>query len=221
MITTLIAIGGFVVGLGVGLAWWFRTRIQAATEAKALKEQIAHLEQERDAAEEKVHWSERVEQRMREAFYSLASAALKSNAGELTRQVKKDVQGLVEPLQEKLRVLDEDVRALEQARNGEDTTLRELVGELRETHGKLRETITASAATVRPDAPGESASRLTPASSAWLAPAPQPAAADGNQSVLRQSDRAPWEDSSNDAEPDLGSRFKKRPRFRQLFWKRD
>src|ERR1051325_3765722 len=218
MNTILIAIAGLIVGVGAGLAFWFRTKIQAAAEAKALKEQIAHLEQERDAAEEKVHWCERVEQRMREAFYSVASAALNANAADLAGQVKKDVQGVVEPLQEKLRVLDEDVRALETARNGEDTTLRELVAQLRETHGKLQDAIAASAPIIRPDAARETPLRRTPPLTSPPTQARQPAIVDQTQAVLTSPDHAPSDDSIDDREPDFGSHFKKRPRFRQIFW---
>ena len=57
-------------------------------ENEQLKVQIARLEEERKASEEKLQWVEGAQEKLREAFGALASQALQSNADQFLKQAR-------------------------------------------------------------------------------------------------------------------------------------
>jgi DNA recombination protein RmuC len=139
MMTTLACVVAFLAGLIAGLAVWHRARSRAAAESALLKEKVVALEKEREAVGEKLDWVRKAEENMRDAFKALASDSLKSNSETLTSQVKKDFQGVVDPLKESLTALDGHVRALEKNREGAYKEMVQRLLELRDTHAKLQQ----------------------------------------------------------------------------------
>jgi DNA recombination protein RmuC len=139
MTTTLACLVTFMIGLVIGLAAWHRARSRSAAESSLLKEKLVGLEKEREAVTEKLGWVQKAEENMRDAFKALASDSLKSNSEMLTAQVKKDFQGVVDPLKESLTSLDGHVRALEKSREGAYKEMVQRLSELRDTHTKLQQ----------------------------------------------------------------------------------
>jgi len=139
MMTTLACVVAFLVGLLVGLAVWHRSRSRLASESASLKEKVVSLEKEREGVAEKLDWIRKAEENMRDAFKALASDSLKSNSETLTAQVKKDFQGVVDPLKESLTSLDGHVRELEKNREGAYKEMVQRLSELRDTHAKLQQ----------------------------------------------------------------------------------
>jgi DNA recombination protein RmuC len=139
MTTMLACLVAFLVGLIVGLAVWHRSRSRLASESASLKEKVVALEKEREAVAEKLDWIRKAEENMRDAFKALASDSLKSNSEMLTAQVKKDFQGVVDPLKESLTSLDGHVRELEKNREGAYKEMVQRLSELRDTHAKLQQ----------------------------------------------------------------------------------
>ena len=95
---TLYIILGFLVGLLIGFAAWYRSKLASQREKEELRVSLAALEKEREADIEKLKWTEQVETKMREAFTALASEALQTNAEALTQQTKGNLKSLVDPL---------------------------------------------------------------------------------------------------------------------------
>jgi DNA recombination protein RmuC len=139
MMTVLACVVAFLVGLIAGLALWHRARSRAAAESASLREKVVSLEKEREAVAEKLDWIRKAEENMRDAFKALASDSLKSNSEMLTAQVKKDFQGVVDPLKESLTSLDGHVRELEKNREGAYKDMVQRLSELRDTHAKLQQ----------------------------------------------------------------------------------
>jgi DNA recombination protein RmuC len=101
-----------------------------------LNRENAGLKEELRADEEKLRWLELAEQKLRDAFSALAGEVLKGNAEEFLKQSraeltvflqslqgnltthKVELKGVVEPLEKILKQLDEEVRLLEQRREG-------------------------------------------------------------------------------------------------------
>jgi DNA recombination protein RmuC len=109
-------------------------------ELSGLRLRMASLEGEREGDAEKLEWVRRAEENMRDAFKALAGDALKSNSETLTAQVKRDFQGVVDPLKESLTSLDGQVRDLEKNREGAYKSLEQQLSQLRDTHAKLQQT---------------------------------------------------------------------------------
>lgn len=102
----------------------------------SLAQENAALKKEQEAGEEKRRWLEGAEQRFREIFQSLAREVLQGNAEEFLKRSrdqleallkefqgnlsthKVEFKGLIEPLEKTLKQLDDEVRALEQKREG-------------------------------------------------------------------------------------------------------
>ena len=137
----------FLLGLLVGLAVWIRARSSFVREdharhreheqvASALREEVAALRQAREADAEKLGWSEKAEERLREAFTALAGETLRKNADSYSSRAKEDIQGVLTPFQEKLVSLDGHVRELEKARAGADESLNSQIRDLKEA-GRL------------------------------------------------------------------------------------
>jgi DNA recombination protein RmuC len=139
MLSVVIGLAAFLVGLFVGLVVWHRAKSNADAERSDLKLQVNTLTAERKSDQEKLKWVETAQESMRDAFNALAGEALKSNAEALTAEAKKDIASVVDPLKDNLTSLDTHVRALEQARTGAYKSIEQQLSQLRETHSKLQE----------------------------------------------------------------------------------
>ena len=147
------------------VGWWprrgrrprsSRCARHAAVSAR-LQATIATLEQARAGDAEKLAWSAQAEQRLREAFESLAAKALHSNTESFVRQTREQLDGavkqikgdwstqkeqfanLVQPVEKSLKTLDEQVRQLEQKREGAYRSLEQHIGDLQKAQRELRD----------------------------------------------------------------------------------
>lgn len=159
----LYAIVNLLIGVAIGasiaaLITWLITRIKFAQESESLKIHIAELQKERTADTEKLRWIENAEANMREAFESLASRSLQTNANDFIGRAqaqlasvldqargdwgtqKAEIQGLVDPLQQNLNNIDGYVRELEQKREGAYQGLTEQLRQLAQAQSELRNT---------------------------------------------------------------------------------
>ncbi len=148
-----------IVGAALGLlVGYLLARARLSRNENELRVKLAELSQARAADADKLQWSERREQQLREAFQALASEALQSNADELVKRSreqlssllsqargdwathKEQLKGLVEPLEKTLHSLDEKVRELEQRREGAYKGLEEHLRHLSEAQRQLQST---------------------------------------------------------------------------------
>jgi len=148
---------GLLLGLVVG---YLLARARLSRNESELRVKLAELSQARAADAEKLQWSERREQQLREAFQALAGEALQTNADDLVKRTreqlssllsqargdwathKQELKGLVEPLEKTLHSLDEKVRELEQRREGAYKGLEEHLRHLAEAQRQLQSTTT-------------------------------------------------------------------------------
>ncbi len=107
-----------------------------------MSEDLAGLRQAREADAEKLEWSEKAEERLRETFTALAGESLRKNADSYSIRAKEDLKGVLTPFQEKLVTLDGYVRELEQKREGAYESLNTHIKDLKETHRQLHESTT-------------------------------------------------------------------------------
>ena len=134
MLYLLIAfvIGGVVGGVIMGL--WRRANSQGGDEA--LRIELAKLQSEKEAQADKEVWVKNAEEKLREAFDSLAGKSLRHNAEAFLKQAqtqmtgvlnevrgdwktqKSEMQNLMTPVRENLDKLDGHVRLLEEKREG-------------------------------------------------------------------------------------------------------
>ncbi len=142
VILALSAALAFLLGVLVGLAVWLRARSAHEQEIRSLSEDLAGLRQAREADAEKLAWSEKAEERLREAFTALAGESLRKNAESYSSRAKEDLKGVLSPFQEKLVTLDGYVRELEQKREGAYESLHTHIKDLKETHRQLHESTT-------------------------------------------------------------------------------
>ena len=123
IIATLI---GIIIGLAIG---WLLARQRSVGT-------VARLETKLQGEREKGDWHDESDQRLRETFEALASKALKSNSETFVRQTrdqldsilkqmkgdwslhKEQITNLVQPVEKSLKSLDEQVRQIEQKREG-------------------------------------------------------------------------------------------------------
>lgn len=155
MTVALASVVAFVLGLFIGLFLWMRSKSRSAEELGAERLRVAGLEKEREGDAEKLEWIRKAEENMRDAFKALAGDVLKSNSETLTAQVKKDFQGVVDPLKESLTSMDTHVRELEKNREGAYKSLEQQLAQLRDTHTKLQQsTITLAEALRSPTVRG-------------------------------------------------------------------
>ena len=136
------ALAAFLIGLLIGLLMWVRARNVAQNERERLRIQLAELQKEKEAEEQKLQWTEQAKLQMRDAFTALASDALRANSEELNRRAKIDLKNVVDPLKVNLASMDGYVRELEKARKGAYDALQQQLTHLGETHSKLQETTT-------------------------------------------------------------------------------
>jgi len=142
VILALSAALAFLLGVLVGLAVWLRARSAHEQEIRSLSEDLAGLRQAREADAEKLAWSEKAEERLREAFTALAGESLRKNAESYSSRAKEDLKGVLSPFQEKLVTLDGYVRELEQKREGAYESIHTHIKDLKETHRQLHESTT-------------------------------------------------------------------------------
>lgn len=153
VILALSIVLAFLLGVLTGLAVWLRARsaherndrsLRAAheMEVRSLAENLAGMRQAREADAEKLEWSEKAEERLREAFTALAGETLRKNAESYSSRAKEDLKGVLSPFQEKLVTLDGYVRELEQKREGAYESLQTHIKDLKETHRQLHESTT-------------------------------------------------------------------------------
>ncbi len=127
----------FVIGGVVGgaiMKLWYKANSQGGDEA--LRIELAKLQNENQALTDRLEWTEKAEEKLREAFDSLASNSLRHNADAFLKQAqmqmtgvlnevrgdwntqKSEMQNLMMPVQENLDKLDGHVRSLEEKREG-------------------------------------------------------------------------------------------------------
>ncbi len=156
MLYLLIAfvIGGVVGGVIMGL--WRRANSQGGDEA--LRIELAKLQSEKEAQADKEEWIKNAEEKLREAFDSLAGKSLRHNADAFLKQAhtqmtnvlnevrgdwktqKSEMQNLMTPVRENLDKLDGHVRLLEEKREGAYQALGQQLKELVDVQHKLQTT---------------------------------------------------------------------------------
>ena len=156
MLSLLIAfvIGGVVGGVIIGM--WRRANSQGGDEA--LRIELAKLQSEKEAQADKEEWIKNAEEKLREAFDSLAGKSLRHNADAFLKQAhtqmtnvlnevrgdwktqKSEMQNLMTPVRENLDKLDGHVRSLEEKREGAYRALDQQLKELADAQYKLQTT---------------------------------------------------------------------------------
>jgi len=148
---------GFVIG---ALVAWLWSRMRSQEQQAALRISKAQLEKELCAERDKAASLDALQERMKETFTSLAHQALTSNSEQLLahsrdqlaallQQVRGDwgthkeqLKGLVDPLSKALVTMDQQVRAMEQKREGAYQTLGEQLRSLGDAQTELRQSAT-------------------------------------------------------------------------------
>ena len=156
MLYLLIAfvIGGVVGGVIMGL--WRRANSQGGDEA--LRIELAKLQSEKEAQADKEEWIKNAEEKLREAFDSLAGKSLRHNADAFLKQAqtqmtnvlnevrgdwktqKSEMQNLMTPVRENLDKLDGHVQLLEEKREGAYQALGQQLKELVDVQQELQTT---------------------------------------------------------------------------------
>ena len=156
MLYLLIAfvIGGVVGGAIMEL--WRRANSQGGDEA--LRIELAKLQSEKEAQADKEEWIKNAEEKLREAFDSLAGKSLRHNADAFLKQAqtqmtgvlnevrgdwktqKSEMQNLMTPVRENLDKLDGHVRSLEEKREGAYRALDQQLKELVDAQQELQTT---------------------------------------------------------------------------------
>jgi len=145
---------GLVIG---SLLSWLILRIRTQEKTATLRVAAAKLEEELRAEREKAASLDVLQERMKETFDALAHKALTSNSDQLLtrsrdqlesllKQVRGDwgtqkeqLKGLVDPLSKALVTMDQQVRAMEQKREGAYQTLGEQLRGLGDAQTQLRQ----------------------------------------------------------------------------------
>ena len=146
------------VGLVIGsLLSWLILRTRAQEKTSSLRIEKAQLEKELLGEREKAASLDVLQERMKETFDALAHKALTSNSDQLLtrsrdqlesllKQVRGDwgthkeqLKGLVDPLSKALVTMDQQVRAMEQKREGAYQTLGEQLRHLGDAQTQLRQ----------------------------------------------------------------------------------
>ncbi len=125
---------------------------------EALRIELAKLQSEKDAQADKEEWIKKAEEKLREAFDSLAGKSLRHNADAFLKQAqtqmtgvlnevrgdwktqKSEMQNLMTPVRENLDKLDGHVRLLEEKREGAYRALDQQLKELMDMQHKLQTT---------------------------------------------------------------------------------
>jgi DNA recombination protein RmuC len=109
-------------------------------ENENLKIANATILQKIESEQEKTSWVATAEDKLREAFTALASAALQNNSGQFIDQSKREVKSIVEPLNKDLEKLESQVQQLEQKREGAYSGLLSEIGNLKQGYSALNST---------------------------------------------------------------------------------
>ena len=147
------------VGIALGLLVGFLlASMRAGRSNQELRLRLAQLEGENRAHDEKLEWSEKAQQQLRESFQALANEALASNSGQFLDRVreqlaslltqvrgdwgthKQELRNLVEPLEKTLEAMDKQVRSMEEKREGAYQSLEKHIDSLGQAQSKLRDT---------------------------------------------------------------------------------
>ena len=125
---------------------------------EALRIELAKLQSEKEAQTDKEAWIEKAEEKLREAFDSLAGKSLRHNADTFLKQAqtqmtgvlnevrgdwktqKSEMQNLMTPVRENLDKLNGHVRSLEEKREGAYRALDQQLKELADAQHKLQTT---------------------------------------------------------------------------------
>ena len=125
---------------------------------EALRIELAKLQSEKEAQADKEEWIQKAEEKLREAFDSLAGKSLRHNADAFLKQAqrqmtgvlnevrgdwktqKSEMQNLMTPVRENLDKLDGHVRSLEEKREGAYRALGQQLKELMDMQHKLQTT---------------------------------------------------------------------------------
>jgi len=129
-------VAGFALG---GLATALALQTRNRSKAESYRIEIARLETERKAESEKVEWSQVAREELQKTFSTLAGEALATNKGRFLSESQMELKGLVDPLTQSLKQMDEHVRALEQRREGAYKGLGEQLRALNEAQSQLRD----------------------------------------------------------------------------------
>lgn len=111
-------------------------------ENQRLKIENATLLQRMEAEQGKTNWLDSAEVKLRDAFNALAADALKGNSTLFIQQSSDQVKGIIEPLNRDLEKLVDQVRLLEQKREGAYSGLLTQVSSLKDAHESLNRTTT-------------------------------------------------------------------------------
>jgi len=153
----VLLVVGLLVGLVIG---WLLARQRAGSEASRLGAQAARLSAALDAERSSAHTREqlqaRSDERLREAFGSLAGDALRRNNeafvalaesrlsaaksvadGDLAQR-QQAIEGIVGPLRESLDRVQHQLNSVERERAGSYSALLEQIGTMRQTSEQLR-----------------------------------------------------------------------------------
>lgn len=121
--------------------------LAARAKKEELEVELAERRKEQESQEEKIAWTEKREQKLREAFQALAAESLRENASAFMQRAREQLDGLlkqvrgdwgthkaemeklVAPLEKTLGQLDKQVRELEQKREGAYESLKQVVGQ--------------------------------------------------------------------------------------------
>jgi len=152
-----IILTAILTGCAGLLIGWLAATLRAEKARSQLQEQLVALQKEGESAREKLSWAETAERQLREAFQALAAKTLQANAETFLSQAQgqfdsilKQFRGdwstqheqfsnLVLPVEKNLKALDEQVRQLEQRREGAYKSLEQHLGELKTAHRELRD----------------------------------------------------------------------------------
>jgi len=133
------------------------TAIQKLTDENArLMVEIAELKKENQLNNEKILWTEKAQEQLKDAFSSLASQALRGNAEDFLKTAKQslesilqqvrgdwtthkvELQKLFEPLSETLKKMDDEIREIEKKRESSYEGLQKQLQHLFNAQDQLR-----------------------------------------------------------------------------------
>jgi DNA recombination protein RmuC len=130
-----------------------RAAEQAAQEIPALRQRLQEAEvrlaeagKDIETARERSAWLDQAEQKLKDAFGSLAAQALKENSEQVIRNARGQV---VDPLAESLRKLDENVRDLEKKRAEAYGQLNSQLADLQRVNSSLGEATNSLASAMK------------------------------------------------------------------------
>jgi DNA recombination protein RmuC len=170
LVATMALAAGMLIGVALGyFVGWARGRV----DSNQARVELAELQAERRADQEKLRWLDTAETKMREAFDALASHSLQTASDELLKRAdeqidslleqmrgdlkanKSDFKALVDPLKDDIVKLDLNVHDLETKREGAYRSLETELKGLAETHrGLMTTTLTLAQALRSPTVRG-------------------------------------------------------------------